>query len=381
MTDSGVASSKAHSTDTNARVQTVGAVSRAQTPQPTSAAPMEEDEKRVFKWDELVKEKLIPVDWLVDRLIPAQGVVVVGGDSGVGKSWLALHIAHCVATGKLVLGKFATSRGSVCFVDEENSTALLKRRVQKLAAGSQASEDTPVTFLVQHQVRIDRPDNLDRLVSLVAGEKPKLIIFDSFIRIHGSNENDSREMADVMDKMRDLQNRLRCAIVFTHHTRKMSTINAAGQMLRGSTDIRAFVDTHIFMRAVRAGGGRVLIEHDKSRYSEALDPFQVEIVDNETGTATFLRYLGLGQAAKKSKEEIAVELILELLAAEGPMTRQQLIECCKDKAGERAVGKALTQLCEQEGILEREVGARNRHTYRLAEGYETGPAKQPVSHH
>lgn len=365
MTDLDVAIGRADSADMNVDIQSHPTLPSPQIGKKADGTSGLQPEKRTVTWNELVSGDLTPVDWLVDRLIPAEGVVVVGGDSGVGKSWLALHIAHCVATGKPVLGKFATSRGSVCFVDEENSTLLLKRRVQKLAAGSQASEDTPVTFLVQHQVRIDRPDNLAKLVGLIAQEKPKLIIFDSFIRIHGSNENDSREMAEVMAKMRDLRNRLGCAIVFTHHTRKRSMINVAGQMLRGSTDIRAFVDAHLFVRLVRGPDKRIRIEHEKSRYCEAVHPFEITIADNEEGTATYLRYLGEGRAPKPEKREIAKKMIPQLLAEEGPMARKDIIERCKAKVGSRNAGEALVELA-QDAVLTRQTGPRNQHIYSLA---------------
>ena len=378
MTDSVVASSQTHSTGTNAEVRPVRPVSDAQTRQPALATPVEEDQKCILKWSELVAQKLMPVDWLVERLIPAGGVAVIGGNSGVGKSWLVLHIARCVAVGDPVLGKFTTSQGTVVLVDEENGMRLLKRRVHKLESGCEAREDVPVTLLVNHGVRIDDEYDLEYTLSLLEELKPKLVIFDSLTRIHGKDEYKSQEMAEVMMGFRRIQLEIGCAILFTHHTRKRGMINNAGEMLRGSTDIRAFVDTHIFMRATRAVRGQALIEHDKSRYEEALDPFRIAIVDDETGTATHLRYLGTAQQTRASKEEIAKESVLDLLSREGPMTRQEIIKACQGDAGESAVGKALKQLLEQR-VLEREVGPRNQHTYRLSEEHGQEITEQPES--
>jgi len=330
--------------------------------------------KTVFQWDELVSGDLMPVDWLVEKLIPARGVVVVGGDAGVGKSWLALHIAQCAATGKPVLGQFTTFQGVVAYIDEESSEPLLKRRVQKLAAGLEVPNDIPVTFFVNHQVRIDREDNLEALLVRLEEQKPKLVIFDSLVRIHGANENDAQEMSEVMAKFREIQTRLGCALVFTHHSRKRSMINLAGEMLRGSTDIRAFVDTHLFMRAVRPRDQCKLIEHEKSRYCEPLEPFEIEIVDNEAGTATLLRYLGPCEAPK-SRPEVAKELIIEILTVEGPMPRQEIIGRCKGQSGSRAVSDALKELYT-EGVLQRDVGARGQHIYSLAQCLEAVPAEQ-----
>jgi len=148
-------------------------------------------------------------------------------------------------------------------------------------------------------------------------------------------------------------------------------INIAGQMLRGSSDIRAFVNTVLFMRNT-GERTRKLVEHDKSRHSQPLEPFEIEIVDNEAGSATFVRYVGPAEAPRMRREsrEIASELILEMLATEELMTRQQIIERCRGRAGERAVGDALIEL-DAEGVVEREVGERGQHMYRLAETSET----------
>jgi len=325
--------------------------------------------KTIFTWGELRSGDLMPVDWVVDRLIPARGAVVVGGDAGAGKSWFAMHIAQCIAAGAPVLGQFATIQGPVAYVDEESSEPLLKRRIQKLAAGLRVPDDIPVTFFVNHNVRVDEDDSLAELLARLEEVKPRLIIFDSLVRIHSKNENDATEMAKVMAKMREIETRLGCAVMFTHHTRKQSMNNRAGQMLRGSSDIRAFVATHLFMRGTREPA-RKRIEHDKSRVSQPLDPFEIEIVDDEAGTATFLRYLGPAEAgpgdAPRRRREIARDLILEMLDEEGPMARPDIIDRCRGQAGERAVGDALIELYADRTLI-REVGERGQHIYRLAQ--------------
>jgi len=148
-------------------------------------------------------------------------------------------------------------------------------------------------------------------------------------------------------------------------------INIAGQMLRGSSDIRAFVDTVLFMRNT-GERTRKLVEHDKSRQSQPLEPFEIEIIDNEAGSATFVRYVGPAEAPRMRREsrEIASELILEMLTPEESMTRPQIIALCRGQAGERAVGDALIELYADETLI-REVGERGQHIYRLAPTSET----------
>ena len=74
-------------------------------------------------------------EWLVDTLFPAGTVNVLAGDGGVGKSWLALHLSLCVATGYKFLGIFPVRQGKVLLIDEENLNVLIWQRLKKLAAG------------------------------------------------------------------------------------------------------------------------------------------------------------------------------------------------------------------------------------------------------
>lgn len=337
--------------------------------------------KTIFTWGELVSGDLEPIDWLVEGLIPAQGLVVIGGDAGEGKSWLAEYIAGCVAAGKPVLGQFSITQGPVVYVDEESHSSLLKRRLQKLAAGLEVPDDIPVTFLVQRGVKIDTEDGLEDLLSVLEGEKPRLVIFDSLVRVHSANENVAGEMAKVMAAFREISRRSGCAVVFTHHVRKRSMFNRASQRLRGTTDIRAAVDGHIHLHPT-SDTTRKLVEHEKSRFSQPLEPFQIEIVDDEAGTATFLRYLGPGEAgpgeAPRRRREVAKELIVEMLDPEESMTRQQIIALCRGQAGERAVGDALIEL-DAERVLVREVGERGQHIYRLAQTSETAEEDSGLS--
>jgi len=140
--------------------------------------------------------------------------------------------------------------------------------------------------------------------------------------------------------------------------------NRAGEMLRGSTDIRAFADGHLFMRKT-SDKTRKVIEHEKSRYREPLDPFEIEIVDSEDETATFVRYVGSAEAPKPPKE-IAKELILDMLKDDGPLPRKDIIERCKGQAGSKAVGQALKELYEGR-LVDRDTGPRGGHIYRLLE--------------
>jgi len=84
---------------------------KPQLPQPDDNAPLSVSVKDIFGMD-------IPKNqFLVDKLVPLDGITALTGHPECGKSWLMLHIAKCVASGKEVLGLYKTIQGSVLIVD------------------------------------------------------------------------------------------------------------------------------------------------------------------------------------------------------------------------------------------------------------------------
>src|SRR5258708_8594351 len=59
------------------------------------------------------------IKWIIEGLIPAAAVTLLCGDSGIGKSTLALALAGAVAHGKPFLGR-ATAQRPVLYVDRAN---------------------------------------------------------------------------------------------------------------------------------------------------------------------------------------------------------------------------------------------------------------------
>lgn len=316
-------------------------------------------------YGDLVNGDVPAIDWLVDGILPAGGQGILGGDAGVGKTWLLLSMALSVAAGMPWLDTYSTKQGRVLFIDEEGSEALLRRRLHRLRLGLGLDADLPLDFLIGAGVNLSDPSSIDRLRPLLADTQPILVFIDSLIRVHRANENDAAMMAGVMSELKALGREFGCAFILTHHARKISAIsNAASQMLRGTTDLRAFVDSHLFTRRKKAGG--IVIQHEKSRFAEPVHAFEVELTDD--GDATVLRYLGEVEGDSASKQERAEELIIGLLAEDGELTRQDILRRAKDAGlGEHAVDGALASLLKEERI-KRRTGARNAYFYSLADG-------------
>jgi hypothetical protein len=223
------------------------------------------------------------VIWQVENILPVGSAAVLVGDAGIGKSWMLLALALAVAQGLPWLGEFTTRQGKVLVVDEENADALLKRRMEKLLLGEGLPEDGAglnIEFLTGQGINLSD----DRFVTALEVEldkmRPDLVLIDALVRIHRGNENDAREMAAVFAILKQWTVAYGCSFVFCHHRKKPGMSgNSPANMIRGSSDIRAFVDTHLDMAPVTGEEGVVKVIHSKSRYAEPVASFCLEIAD------------------------------------------------------------------------------------------------------
>src|SRR5437868_5972548 len=78
-------------------------------------------------WDENAN-----IEWLIADIIPLNGITLISGPSGTGKSWLSYAVGGAVAHGQPFLGQTVEQR-LVLYLDRENPLAIVKRNLNDLA--------------------------------------------------------------------------------------------------------------------------------------------------------------------------------------------------------------------------------------------------------
>jgi hypothetical protein len=153
------------------------------------------------------------------------------------------------------------------------------------------------------------------------------------------------------------------AIVCAHHHGKRSSSEGLRHAIRGSSDILAAVQSHL---AVELGANkRLRITQTKSRQSQEVEPFEIEVVCDESGMVNFEF---VGGAILASKLQRAKEAILKVVAAASPgPSQQELIKrvVAEDSAiGARTVRTAVNELVAGGGLVQQR-GAANSYIYSL----------------
>src|SRR6266496_2783819 len=188
--------------------------------------------------------------WLVQDLWSDQAVGILGGEPKCCKSFLALDVAVSVASGTPCLRQFPVPRaGSVLLFPAEDSLAVVRQRLQGIAAAAQvAFASLPVDVITAPALRLDTAADRERLANTVQSLKPTLLILDPLIRLHRVDENDASQIAALLSYLRELQRKFQLAVLLVHHARKDSQASRPGQALRGSSELHGWGDSNLYMR-------------------------------------------------------------------------------------------------------------------------------------
>jgi len=262
-----------------------------------------------------------PRRWLVEHLWGAAAVGVIGGAPKCSKTWLGLDLALSVATGTPALGRYAVSEpGPVLVYLAEDALPVVRERVAGMAR-QRGRELTRVELhvITAPTLRLDRELHRVQLREAAQRLRPRLLLLDPLVRLHGLDENNASEVAGLLAYLRELQRLLDLAVMLVHHTRKNATGGvASGQTLRGSSDLHAFGDSNLYLRRAQ---DRLLLSSEH-RAAPASPPVYLQLVSTPAETT----HLEVAAAPQGQRQRDLQEQVLELLAPGEGLTRTKLRE-------------------------------------------------------
>ena len=160
--------------------------------------------------------------WLVEQLWGESSVGVIGGAPKCSKTWLGLDLALSVATGTACLSKYAVPQaGPVLVYLAEDALSVVRERVEGMARHRGLDlQGIEIHVITAPALRLDRGPHRQRLVETVKRIRPRLLLLDPLVRLHGIDENHAGEVAGLLAYFRTLQRQLDLSVVLVHHTRK-----------------------------------------------------------------------------------------------------------------------------------------------------------------
>lgn len=178
----------------------------------------------------LLAKKLAPLKYLVEDLLITPGLAVLAGKKKMRKSWLALQLAQCVASGGPFLGK-ATRRGGVLYLALEDGERRLKDRLQK----QKTRNDLPIDYKCEWKPLNDE-EGFEALEEAITVLAPALVIIDSLTSAKDKHakENEADSMGDLFNGLHGLAVKANTTILIVAHHGK-AKYEDVGFDIRGSS--------------------------------------------------------------------------------------------------------------------------------------------------
>jgi hypothetical protein len=258
---------------------------------------------RIEAWDDIEDE---PVNWLIQGVIPQRSFVALYAPPASFKSFIALDIAECIATGRAFLNNEIAKTGAVLYIAGEGHGGI-GTRIKALKTHHNTPEGAQVYFL-RRQVNLrSSQSDIKALIQAIDDLKAihdinfEMIIIDTLARAFGGgNENASEDMGAFITAAGAIQGKYECSLLVVHHAGKDAT-----KGLRGHSSLLGAVDTELeIIRIEGAQPPKGILHISKQKDGEDGQRIGFKMVEVTTGSSGVIDFEGTSSLAVEADEEM-----------------------------------------------------------------------------
>lgn len=248
-------------------------------------------------------DRIASQQWLIDQIIPVDAFGMIYGPSSTYKSFHAMDLAACIASGKSWHGNDTDNPGHVLYIGAEGAAGLQARKkaweirhgvklmnLGILSASPVINDGNDCRHLINLCTSIDTPT--------------KLIVIDTLARTFAGEENSASDMGDFIRACDVIREHTGATVLVIHHSGKDAEKGA-----RGSSALRAACDFEY--QVTRTGERATKFKCTKAKDSEPMEDtaFKLEIVE-------------IGRRDQKGRE--LKSLVLKMTDGGQPSAREDL---------------------------------------------------------
>lgn len=178
--------------------------------------------------------------YLIKGLLPREGLALIWGPPGCGKSFLAYDMAMHIALGQPFRGR-RTAKGPVVYVACEGEPGIPQRTEAYKQARFLAEIDDVPFFMIMAKVEMPHHDvflAID-IKDQIGSVKPAAIFIDTLNRSFVGSENKDEDMGAYIRAADRLYRAFGCCVAIIHHS------GVEGTRYRGHTSLKGAVDAEI----------------------------------------------------------------------------------------------------------------------------------------
>jgi hypothetical protein len=192
-----------------------------------------------------------PPRWIVKGVLPDADLIVLFGESGSGKSFVALDLAGAIARG-ISWRDRKVRQGRVVYVAAEGAGGFRNRVAAYCQEHQLQPQDVPLAVIADAPNLLLRDDATAVAQAIEAAGGADLIIVDTFAQVTpGANENAAEDMGKALGHCRALKRATGAPVLLVHHSGKDQARGA-----RGWSGLKAAADAEL--EVVRTAAGRML---------------------------------------------------------------------------------------------------------------------------
>jgi hypothetical protein len=282
-----------------------------------------------------------PLRFVIDGFAQEQGIGLIGGLAGHGKTLVMLAMAQAMLEGTPLFGCFPVTRTSdrVLYLIPESSIGPFRERLKcfRLEEHVRADRLLVHTLSAKEQVSLSDP----RLLKAAEGAD---VFLDTAVRFMGGSENDVETARVFAQTLFGLLRAGARTITGAHHapkgfeTQERMTLE---NILRGSGDLGAMLSVASGLRQIDAASNRIFIENVKARDFQPCQPFIIEGRPHLDATGHFQLIAKPGEAG-----ELRDHLVHRVGASETPGKQDKMSRVVEMHAG----GKSIREIAGALGL-------------------------------
>lgn len=178
--------------------------------------------------------------WIMKGVIPRAELVVLFGESGAGKSFVAVDLAMAIARGIDWRGH-KTKPGKVVYIAAEGGGGFRNRLAAYEAHHKLTLDELPFGVIHATPNFLQKADAVDIAKAINAAGRADLVVVDTFAQVTpGANENAAEDIGKALAHCRGIHRATGAVVMLVHHAGKDTSKGA-----RGWSGLKAAADAEI----------------------------------------------------------------------------------------------------------------------------------------